>query len=61
MQSNQELIKFAIFGEFFENGEGPLVISSYFFHTQNDLEKIIHQYHDDLYLKENKLEFLEHF
>jgi len=54
MQSNQEMIKCAILGEFFENGKALWAVTSHpciFFSTlQNDLRKITHQYHDDMFL-----------
>jgi len=48
------MIEFSIFGEFFENPEGSQgchFTSSYLFSTpENDLKKITHQYHDNMYL-----------
>jgi len=53
IQSHQELLKYATFGEFFENREGALshhFTSSYFFSTpQSELNKFTHQSYDDMY------------
>lgn len=57
VQSNQEMIKCAIFGKVFKNGD----MASYFFPTaQNDLEKIRRHYHDDMY-HGKKTKFLKIF
>jgi len=48
------MIKFAVFGEFFENWEDNCAVTLhlhiFFSAPQNDLKKIAHRYHDGIYL-----------
>jgi len=62
VQSNQEMIKCAIFENLEDTLGGLLHIFISFFSTsQNDLKKITHLYHDDMYPWKKKSDFLEHF
>jgi len=56
------MIDYAIFGEFFQNGESVLSYpfrSSYLFPTpQSDLKETTHQNHDDMYNSWKKISVL---
>jgi len=67
VQSDGEMIKCAIVGEFFENGKGSMschFTSSLISTPQNDLKKNTDQNHDDMYPWEKNQSFwinFEHF